>query len=417
MRPIAGVSIAVALLLVQVLSAQRPAERWTGTWAAAEVGRPETPPPPQPPAPGQPPPSAPAPFVQFQNQTLRQIVRTSIGGSRVRMVLSNRFGTAPLAVGAAHIALRGTGASVVAGSDRALAFSGETAVTIPPGALVLSDPVDLEVPPLADLAVDLFLPGQTDTPSPLTMHVGALQTSYVSGPGNYAGATAFPQAATVPSWFLVARVEVLTSAGTVVAFGDSITDGARSTRDTNHRYPDQLARRLNEAGRRFAVLNAGIGGNRLLSDAAYSSGQNALARFERDVLAQPGVTHVIVLEGINDIGNALRDPVPSAADLIAAHRQMIDRAHERGIKMLGATLTPFKGASRYTPEGEAKRSALNEWIRAGGAYDGVVDFDAATRDPADPLRFNPEFDSGDHLHPNDAGYTAMGNAVNLDYFK
>jgi lysophospholipase L1-like esterase len=398
--------------------AQRAMEHWVGTWAAAEVGRPQVAPPPLPSPPGQPPPAAPAPFVHFTNQTLRQIVRISIGGSRLRVVLSNVFGTAPLSIGGAHLALRDKGASIVAASDRALAFGGVAATTIPPGAIVVSDPVDLMVPALADLAVDLYLPGQTDTPSPLTMHGGALETNYVSEAGNHVGEPTMTVGSTTQSWFVVSRVEVTGTVGAVVAFGDSITDGARSTPDTNHRYPDELARRLNAAAGtvKLAVLNAGIGGNRLLSDGAYSSGPNALARFEHNVLAQPGATHVIVLEGINDIGYALHDPSPSAAELIAAHRQMIERAHAHGLKIFGGTLTPFEGAPRYTVEGEAKRAALNEWIRTAKAYDGVVDFDAATRDPGHPLRFKPEFDSGDHLHPNDAGYVAMGDAIDLALF-
>jgi lysophospholipase L1-like esterase len=413
--------VTAVVLFVLVLGhtglAQRT-EHWVGTWAASEVGRPQVAPPPLPAPPGQPPPALPAPFVHFNNQTLRQIVRTSIGGSRLRVVLSNVFGTAPLSIGAAHVALRDKGAAIVKASDRPLLFSGKTSVEIPPGAMLVSDAIDLTVPPLSDLAIDLYLPGKTDTPSPVTMHGTALETNYVSAAGNHAGEVEMAAASTTPSWFVLARVEVVSTAGVVVAFGDSITDGARSTPDTNNRYPDQLARRLNAAGNGAAraVLNAGIGGNRLLSDGAYSSGPNALARFEHNVLAQPGATHVIVLEGINDIGYALHDPTPGASDLIAAHRQMIERAHAHGLKIFGATLTPFEGAPRFTPEGEAKRAALNEWIRTSKAYDGVIDFDAATRDPAHPLRFKPEFDSGDHLHPNDAGYVAMGNAIDLALF-
>jgi lysophospholipase L1-like esterase len=211
-------------------------------------------------------------------------------------------------------------------------------------------------------------------------------------------------------------VEVMAPAGTgaVVTFGDSITDGARSTADTNNRWPDQLARRL--AGRKgggVAVLNAGISGNRVLGDGA---GVSALARFDRDVLMQTGVTHVVVLEGINDIGIARNNPSPTAEDLIAGHKQLIDRAHARGLKIYGATLTPFEGAPYYTPEGEAKRQALNKWIRSSGAYDGVIDFDMITRDPAAPTKFLPAYDSGDHLHPGDAGYKAMGDAVDLALF-
>ena len=411
--------VAFVVMLGQGATAQRPADHWVGTWATAEVGRPQVAPPPLPGPPGQPPPAAPAPFVQFNNQTLRQIVRASIGGSRIRVVLSNVFGTAPLSIGAAHVALRDKDASTVASSDRALAFSGNPVTVIPPGGVMISDAVDLTVPALADLAIDLYLSGQTDTPSPVTMHGAALETNYVSSAGNHAGEPAMASASTTPSWFVLSRVEVMAPVGAVVTFGDSITDGARSTPNTNNRYPDQLARRLNAAGSpvKLAVLNAGIGGNRVLSDGAYSSGPNALARFEHNVLAQPGAMYVIVLEGINDIGYALHDPNPSAKDLIAAHRQMIERAHAHGLKIFGGTLTPFEGSPRFTEEGEAKRAALNDWIRTSKAYDGVIDFDAATRDPNQPLRFNPAFDSGDHLHPNDAGYIAMGNAIDLTLFR
>jgi lysophospholipase L1-like esterase len=403
-------------MLGQGALAQRAAEHWVGTWATAEVGRPQVAPPPLPSPPGQPPPATPAPFVHFSNQTFREIVRTTIAGSRARIVLSNVFGTAPLPIGAAQIAVRDKESSIVPQSSHPLTFGGSASTTIAAGATLLSDPVTMNIPALTDLVVDLYLPGQTDTPSPLTMHVGSLQTNYVSGPGNHAGETAWTAPRATQSWFLLTRVEVMSTVGAIVAFGDSITDGARSTSDTNNRYPDQLVRRLSAAGIQMAVLNAGIGGNRVLTDGAYSSGPNALARFEHQVLEQTGVTHVIVLEGINDIGYALHDPSPTAADLIAAHRQLIERAHTRGLKIYGATLTPFEGASRFTPEGEAKRTALNEWIRTGKAYDALVDFDAAVRDPAHPLRFNPEFDSGDHLHPNDAGYIAMGNAIDLKLF-
>jgi lysophospholipase L1-like esterase len=221
--------------------------------------------------------------------------------------------------------------------------------------------------------------------------------------------------ATSRSWFLVSQVDVDApdAAGAVVAFGDSITDGAASQADTNGRWPDVLARRLAAAPLKMGVLNAGIGGNRVLSDAAWGSGPNALSRFDGDVLSHSGVTHVIVLEGINDIGNARQNPTPTADDLIAGHKQLIERAHARGLTILGATLTPFWGAGYYTDVGEAKRQALNEWIRAAKAYDGVVDFDKATRDPANPKMFLPAYDSCDHLHPNQAGQQAMGEAVDL----
>jgi lysophospholipase L1-like esterase len=335
-------------------------------------------------------------------------------------MLSNAFGTRPLEIGAAHVALRDSGSSIVAASDRRLMFDGKPSVTIPAGAAVYSDPVELQIPPLADLAVDIYVPGDTDTPSPLTMHNTAFQTNYISGPGNHAGAAVFPQSVAVLSWFLLSRVEVMapTSVGTIVAFGDSITDGSRITPDTNNRWPNHLAKRLaGGAGvPRMAVVDAGIGGNRMLSESGYTSGNNALARFDRDVLAQAGVTHVIVLDGINDIGGGRESAAPSADDIIAGYKQLIERAHVRGIKILGATLTPFEGANYFTDVGEAKRQALNRWIRTSKAYDGVIDFDVAARDPAHPTRYLPKYDAGDHLHPNDAGHAAMANAIDLTLF-
>ena len=425
---VVGAALAFSLVAADpALRAQaRPGEHWVGTWTTAEVGRPQNPPLPAAPlaapAAGQnaAPPAPPPPFMHFNNQTLRQIVHTSIGGSRLRVVLSNRFGTAPLTVAAAHVALRQNDSTIVSGSDRALLFGGRPTMTIPPGAIAYTDGVDLTVPALADLAIDLYLPGDTNTTSPVTMHNGALQTNFVSQTGNHVGVAAPPVVATTASWFLLSRVEVMApeSVGAIVAFGDSITDGSRSTPNTNNRWPDHLARRLmaQTGGAKPAVLNAGIGGNRVLGDAAYQSGINALARFEQNVLGQAGVTHVIVLEGINDIGGARQNPTPTAEDLIAAHKQLVDRAHTRGLKIFGATLTPFEGAAYFTKEGEAKRQALNEWIRTAKAYDGVIDFDRATRDPASPTKFAAQYDSGDHLHPNDAGYQAMANAIDLTLF-
>jgi lysophospholipase L1-like esterase len=340
-------------------------------------------------------------------------VHTSIGGDRVRVVVSNAFGTEPLAIGAAHIALRDKEAAIALQSHRALTFNGNLSTIVPPGAVMLSDPVTLTVPPFSDLAIDLYVPGDTAaSPSPVTMHTGALQTSYVSEAGNHAGAADLPVMTTTQSWFFLARVEVVAAepVGAVVAFGDSITDGTRSTPDTNSRWPDVLARRLAAQNIRMGVLNEGIAGNRVLADGA---GVSALARFDRDVLAQPGATHVIVLESINDIGLARTNPSPSAADLIGAHRQMIERAHARGLRIYGATLTPFEGAAYWTKEGEAKREAVNEWIRTGKAYDGVIDFDAAVRDPSNPTRILPQYNPGDNLHMNDAGYQTMANVIDL----
>jgi lysophospholipase L1-like esterase len=346
-------------------------------------------------------------------------VHTSLGGNRIRVVLSNAFGTAPIQVGAAHVALRAQEAAIAPQSAKPLTVSGSTAFSVLAGATVVSDPVDLAVPAVSDLVVDLYLPGEVGTgPSPVTTHQGASQTNYVSEPGNHSGEAALPVMARTGSWLLLARVEVAAPArsGAVVTFGDSITDGARSTTDTNARWPDVLARRLaaQKNGSAVGVVNAGISGNRVLGDGA---GVSALARFDRDVLLQTGATHVIIMEGINDIGIARANPSPSAADLIAGHKQLIERAHARGLKAIGATLTPFEGAAYWSPEGEAKRQALNDWIRKSGNYDGVIDFDMATRDPSAPTRFNPLYDSGDHLHPGDAGYKAMGDAVDLGLFK
>jgi len=432
----------LALVIAAPSLAQSRGDKWVATWATALVSRPlpaprgggpggppaATAPAPAPAPAGAPPAAAPpaapgggrgfVPPATVTNQTLRQVVHTSIGGSRVRVVLSNVFGTAPIQIGGASLASRDKEASIVASSSKPLTFGGAATASILAGATLVSDPVDLALPPLADLAIDVFVPGDLGVgPSPVTTHNGASQTNYISEPGNHVGKASIAPALRPGAWFLISRVEVMAPANTIglVAFGDSITDGARSTTDTNNRWPDVLARRF--AARKspaVAILNAGISGNRVLGDGA---GLSALARFDKDVLMQTGVTHVVVMEGINDIGGARNNPSPSAADLIAGHKQLIERAHARGLKIYGGTLTPFDGAAYFTPEGEAKRQALNEWIRSSGAYDGVIDFDKATRDPAAPSKFLPAYDSGDHLHPNDAGYTAMGNLVDLALFK
>jgi lysophospholipase L1-like esterase len=286
---------------------------------------------------------------------------------------------------------------------------------------VLSDPVRLDVRSLSDLAIDLYLPGDTgSTTSPLTQHTGALQTNYVSVTGDHTGATAFPVAATRVSWYFLTGVEVTApeDTGAIVALGDSITDGTRSTPDTNRRWPDDLARRLlaQRGHRDMGVLNLGIAGNRVLNDGA---GPNAQSRADRDVLTQTAATHVIVLEAINDIGfeNFVPAQAVSADDIIAGHRQLIARAHARGLTIYGATLTPIEGSGYFAPATEAKRQAVNAWIRTSGAYDAVIDFDLVTRDPSQPTRFLPAYDSGDHLHPNDTGYQAMADAIDLRLFR
>jgi lysophospholipase L1-like esterase len=382
-------------------------DNWVATWGASPV--------------------APLPTnttnTGFTNQTVRLIVHTSLGGNEVRVRLSNAFGTDSLAIGAAHVALRSMNAGIASGTDRALTFSGSNSATIPPGALVVSDGVKLDVPALADLAVSLYLPGTTGQ---ATWHAAAFSTNYISKAGDFTGAADLPVDHTVTSWFYLTDVEVKSSKDTlaIVTFGDSITDGTRSTPDTNHRWPNLLAGRLAENHIKLSVVDEGIAGNRVLHDFV---GPNALARFDRDVLAQPGVGYVTVLLGINDIGDIGRlpavaqpgrGPQPVSVDeIIAGHRQMVTRAHEQGLKIVGCTLTPFEGAAYFTPEGETKRQAVNKFIRTGGAYDGVIDFDAVVRDPAHPARFLAMYDSGDHLHPNDAGYKAMADAIDLSLFK
>jgi lysophospholipase L1-like esterase len=362
----------------------------------------------------------------FADQTIREIVHTSAGGNMVRVRLSNAYGKRTITIGAAHIALRDKQSSIVEASDRALTFGGRPTATIPADAMVLSDPVKLDVPALSDVAISLYLPKPTTGAG---IHYGAQQTSYI-GKGDLTGSAAFSETAKLTSWVFLTGLDVAAPAtgGTVVAFGDSITDGARSTVDANRRWPNVLAERL--AGHKgqaaLGVLDEGIGGNRILHDPADNIrfGVNGLARFSRDVIAQPGVRYLIILEGINDIGHpgqsAPDSEAVTAEDLITGLKQMVERAHEKGIKVFGATLTPFKGTTipgYYTPEKEAKRKAVNTWIRTSGLFDGVIDFDKATQDASDPDRMKAAYDGGDHLHPGDAGYRAMGEAIDLSLFR
>ncbi len=409
-RPVVALVCALCLLVNGSLASgqERDRERWVGTWATAVVSQPG--------------PTA------FANQTLRQVVHVSLGGERVRVVLSNTYGTLPLDVGSAQVARRAEDAAIESGSNRQLTFGGRTGTTIPAGALVISDPVDLRVPPLSDIVIDLYLPGDTAAlESPLTTHGGANQTSYISSPGDHTGVADLPLDSTTASWFFLSRVDVMASDDTsaLVLFGDSITDGTGSTADTNNRWPDYLARRLEEADIPMGVLNLGIAGNRVLRDGL---GVNALARFDRDVLAQAGVTHVVVLEGINDVGLALNaiglprsEERPSAEEIIFGHQQLIARAKSHGLTIYGATLLPFEGTAvipnYWSTDGEATRQAVNDWIRTSGAYDGVIDFDAAVRDPDAPARLRSRYDSGDLLHPNDVGYAAMAEAVDLELLR
>ena len=364
--------------------------------------------------------------LQFENQTLREIVHTSIGGSMVRVRLSNAYGKQTAEIGAAHIALRAKGSGIAAGSDRALTFSGRPNVFIPPNALVLSDPVKLDVPASGDLAISIFIPKATTGAG---IHYAAQQTSYTAA-GDQTGAASIQEPAAITSWIFLSGVDVMApeSTAAVVAFGDSITDGARSTVDANLRWPNVLSDRLQarHKGKKIGVLDAGIGGNRILHDAIANVrfGVNALARFDSDVLAQPGIKYLILLEGINDLGHAgtsaPASETVSSDDLIAGMKQMIERAHEKGIKVFGATITPFEGTvfpGYFSAEKEVKRKAVNEWIRNGKAFDGVIDFEKAVRDPRTPDHILAAYDGGDRLHPSDAGYKAMGESIDLSLFK
>jgi lysophospholipase L1-like esterase len=413
-RSLACVAALLSGLAAAPASAQQRADDgdWIGTWTAspqpvwdadffAPVGIPRA----------------------LRDQTLRQIARVSLGGDQVRVVISNEYGDRPLVIGSAHVALAGDGVAIVPGSDRALTFDGSPSVTIPPGAPMISDPVDLAVAPLGSVAVSLYLPEITPT---TTWHNEGVQTAYISGAGDFAGDTAFEPAQTTKSRIFLSgiMVDAAPDARAIVTFGDSITDGATSTPDANHRWPDFLAERLHEADAQVAVLNQGISGARVLRD---RMGDNALARFDRDVLSQPRADTVILMMGINDIGwpDTLLvpegEPAPSADDIIAGYKQLITRAHANDMVILGATLTPFEDTFHgnplfgyYSEAKESKRQAVNQWIRTSGAFDGVIDFDAMTRDPDNPKHIRAEFDSGDHLHPQDTGYRAMADGIELE---
>ncbi|MFH9074175.1 SGNH/GDSL hydrolase family protein [Streptomyces alboflavus] len=355
----------------------------------------------------------------FENHTVRQVVRVSKGGTKARVELSNRYGTKPLRIVGATIARTAEGAAVEGGSVRKLAFGKGGSVTIPAGGKVYSDGVPFAVKALESLTVTLYLAEPT---GPATFHMQSSATSYRAQGDHTAdrGGAAFTE--TSDSWYYLSGVEV-SGKGTarrdsVVAFGDSITDGTGSTLDTDNRYPDELAERFAAAGKPRSVLNHGISGNQVTNDTSWA-GEKGVVRFKKDVLSEPNVGTVIVLEGINDIGGSGPSypggPTPevSVRQLIDGHRSLIRQAHARGIKVVGATLTPVKGSFYDTPANEAKRDAVNDWIRTSGAYDEVVDLDRAIADPADPDRIAPAYDSGDALHPNDAGYKAMAAAVDL----
>ena len=378
------------------------AQHWVGTWTVAP---------------------APAEGAAFNNITLRMNARVSLGGSTIRVRLSNAHGTRPLAIGAAHVGLRAGGPAIVPSSNRKLTFGGEPSAMIPTGSLLISDPVELAVAPLADLAITLHLPQDLQPSFGITGRY-ARQTNYISPLGNFAGEDVMPVGKLTDEWYIVAGIDVMAppETGGIVALGDSLTDANISTHDAFASWPGQLARRLavRRGGRPMGVMNQGLGGNRILFDIRGDSG---LRRFDRDVLAQPGVTHVIVLLGTNDLRNrpGKAEEEATAPAMIAGLKQMALRAHARGIKIFGGTLTPFgyetflPGA--WTPAREVIRQAVNAWIRTGGAFDAVVDFDAGVRDPQHPESMLPEYDCGDHLHPSDAGYNRMGDIIDIEAFE
>lgn len=406
-------------------------QHWVGTWATAA----------QPSIPGRP--------QMFRNQTLRLIVRTSAGGKAVRIKISNTFGDQPLFIGGAHIAKRAAGANTDPGSDRTLTFGKHSSTTIPAGSMAVSDPVELDVPALSDLAVSIFLPNPTAS---TTVHALALQTNYVSPEtGDHAAEVDFPVSEKIDSWPFLTSVDVEASprGAAIVAFGSSLTDGDGSTEDANRRWPDVLAERLQKHGNaELGVLNEGIIGNRLLSDSRSPHqsggpsplgaffeqfgpvlGEAGLGRFERDVLGQAGVKYVILALGVNDIlfPGAFIPATQSVAaqDLISGNRQLIARAHKNGIRAIGTTIPPFENAlfrdpffdRFYSPANEKIRQEVNAWIRDSGEFDGVIDFDAAVREPDHPTRLLPAYDSGDHLHVNDRGNVAQAQAIQLTLFR
>lgn len=386
---------------------------WTPTWAAS----------PQSPSPDQK-----DPLLKIENQTVRERVRVSLGGTQICLRLSNEHGTAPLLIGAVTVAAPTEPASVKSDSIKAVTFGGLKTVAIPAGAPLFSDPVAFPVDSGAEISVSIYFPKRVSSP---TLHALALKRAVISQRGDHSGEEKIEAAAMSEGSISISAVLVPSQSARrlVVAFGDSITDGDGSTLDADHNWPGYLIRRLAKSpeSSKVALVNSGIAGNRLLSD---GYGISALARFDRDALALPGVTHIVLLEGLNDIGfpgarlngRYLAEPgeARTAEDLIYAYRQLISRAHARGVKLIGATITPFEGTTisgYYSDAKETVRQAVNKWIRSSGSFDAVIDFDAVLRDPAQPSRLLPQFSSPDHLHPSDLGYQAMAAALDLALFK
>ena len=395
--------VSISLSGVELSAQEHGDSRWVSTWAtspstvANSAADPAT----------------------VEDQTLRLIVHTSVGGSSLRLRLSNTHGDRAMRIAAASVALHAEGASIRPGSSQSLRFGGQAEVIIPRGATVISDPIDFMVPELTNLAVSLYLPENSGF---LTAHALANQTNYISESGNHVASVNLPIEAETTAWNLLTAIDVINSdsVSAIAMVGDSITDGWGSTDSGNQRWPNHFARRLfaDSSTAKYGVLNAGISGNQVTTEGNSLFGQNLQARFERDVLALTGVTHMVLMEGINDIGMpSMAGGAPtSAVQIIAGYKQIIARAHARGIKIFGATLTPYEGAAYYTPAGELVRQEVNEFIRNGGAFDGVIDFDRAIQDPANPSRILPSL-TEDNLHPNDIGYKLMADSIDLNLFR
>ena len=405
-RFVAGVAALIGLAAVAPASAE-----WVASWSA--------------------PPHAPlgtqGPFAaaSYDNATLSQILRVSQGGERLRVRFSNRYGTGPLTIGAARVVRIDDEGKELPGSSRTLSFGGDPSAVIPRGAPFASDAVTLAVPSLSRLKVEFYLPKPT---GPCTCHLTGVDELAVSPPGDFVGKPFVPVSkAQFRAFLSVVEVDAPKGLGTIVAFGDSITDGVGATAGANHRWPDILANRLQTAGKHWAVANAAISGNRILSP---GMGDSALARFDEDVLSLPNVKYLIIFEGVNDIGNrfasrgpnppgfpALDQPEITVEQMIAGYKQLIGRAHEKGIKVIGSPIGPYKGAAYWTEDGEAARQKINDWIVNGEAFDGVVRLDTAFADPADPRQMREGYHFGDHLHGNDAGLKAVGDSIDLSLFK
>ncbi len=397
--------VTVLCILPKPSSAESP-ERWITTWGSSQL-RADV--------------AADLPKQSFDGATLRETVRISIGGSKLRLRLSNAFGDGPLVLRSVFVASSGTGkdGAIDAHSQVQIRFNGSTTTVIPAGAEYLSDAVPVQVPPLSDLTVTMLI---ERAPNSITTHAAARATSFLVS-GNHVLEGKFSSPESFTHWYFLAGVEVqsISNVASVIAFGDSITDGHGAATDANERWPDVLATRLSQA--HVGVVNRGIGGNRVLQDGL---GPNALARFDRDVLATSGGRYVIVLEGINDLGGLDRTETHASEThealvkaLEGAFVQIVARAHSRGLTVFGGTLTPYVGSDYYHPssQSEADRNALNQWIRTSGVFDAVIDFDKTMRDPAHPDRLDPEVDSGDHLHPNSVGYKRMGELIPLSFFE